>query len=79
MESSEWINVCETLLSGIQGYSVRLLISADEEEQSHINRTRDLCAACLRVRMRVGDISNILTMLSFGPMSGSGDCANVMS
>ncbi|XP_055498168.1 axonemal dynein light chain domain-containing protein 1 isoform X3 [Leucoraja erinacea] len=48
MESSEWINVCETLLSGIQGYSVRLLISADEEEQSHINRTRDLCAACLR-------------------------------
>ncbi|XP_078263760.1 axonemal dynein light chain domain-containing protein 1 isoform X2 [Rhinoraja longicauda] len=48
MESSEWINVCETLLSGIQGYSVHLLISRDEEVQSHINKTRDLCTACLR-------------------------------
>ncbi|XP_059840522.1 axonemal dynein light chain domain-containing protein 1 isoform X2 [Hypanus sabinus] len=47
-ESSEWIDVCETLLSGIQARPVHLLSSRSEEVQSHINMTRDLCTACLQ-------------------------------
>ncbi|XP_069794238.1 axonemal dynein light chain domain-containing protein 1 isoform X2 [Narcine bancroftii] len=46
-ESSEWIDICETLLSGIQERSVQLLSSRSEEIQSHINMTRELCTACL--------------------------------
>ncbi|XP_072130120.1 axonemal dynein light chain domain-containing protein 1 isoform X1 [Mobula birostris] len=47
-ESSEWIDVCETLLSGIQAHPVHLLSSRSEEVQSHINMTRGLCTACLQ-------------------------------
>ncbi|XP_078075319.1 axonemal dynein light chain domain-containing protein 1 [Mustelus asterias] len=48
VESTEWINICELLLSKIKQQPVQLLSSRDEDIQSQINLTRDLCAACLR-------------------------------
>ncbi|XP_041063701.1 axonemal dynein light chain domain-containing protein 1 isoform X1 [Carcharodon carcharias] len=48
VESNEWINICEMLLSEIKQQPVQLLSPRSEDVQSQINLTRDLCAACLR-------------------------------
>ncbi|XP_060685548.1 axonemal dynein light chain domain-containing protein 1-like [Hemiscyllium ocellatum] len=48
VESTEWINICEMLLSEIKQQPVHLLSSRQDDVQSQINLTRDLCAACLR-------------------------------
>ncbi|XP_043555508.1 axonemal dynein light chain domain-containing protein 1 isoform X1 [Chiloscyllium plagiosum] len=48
VESTEWINICEMLLSEIKQQPVHLLSSRQDDVQSQINLTRDLCTACLR-------------------------------
>uniref|UniRef100_UPI00398EAF57 axonemal dynein light chain domain-containing protein 1 n=1 Tax=Pristiophorus japonicus TaxID=55135 RepID=UPI00398EAF57 len=57
VESTEWINICEILLSDIKQQPVHLLSSRSEEIQSHISLTRDLCNAC-----SVGSATKILEM-----------------
>ncbi|XP_072367381.1 axonemal dynein light chain domain-containing protein 1 isoform X1 [Scyliorhinus torazame] len=48
VESTEWINICELLLSEMKQQPVQLLSSRSDDAQSQISLTRDLCAACLR-------------------------------
>ncbi|XP_067893553.1 axonemal dynein light chain domain-containing protein 1 isoform X3 [Heterodontus francisci] len=57
VECTEWINICEILLSEIKQQPVQLLSARNENVLSQINLTRDLCTACLR-----GSATNILGM-----------------
>ncbi|XP_048395663.2 axonemal dynein light chain domain-containing protein 1 isoform X2 [Stegostoma tigrinum] len=57
VEGTEWINICEILLSEIKQQPVQLLSSREDDIQSQINLTRDLCSACLR-----GSATEILGM-----------------